>query len=203
MAALGSASFVVCFFLPQPARWWIATYFGATLLYSFYLKTRLLADVIFLAILYVLRVMVGGSATAIAISPWTLAFCLFFFYSLALVKRFGELRRLPDDQAVAVRRGYQKTDLSVIAPIGVSSGILSVVVFALYISSTDVRAHYCAPAWLWLACPVILYWFGRLWILANRGVIAEDPMLFSLKDRISHCAGACIVVVWLVASICR
>jgi 4-hydroxybenzoate polyprenyltransferase len=152
--------------------------------------------------LYALRVMAGGAATAIVISPWTLAFCLFFFYSLALVKRFGELQALPEDRSMPVRRGYRKADLSVIAALGVSSSILSVVVFALYISSSEVQAHYCSPKLLWLACPPILYWFGRIWILTNRGDIVEDPLLFSFKDRASYAAGACVAIIWLVASVC-
>jgi len=145
--------------------------------------------------------MAGGAATGIVISPWTIAFCLFLFYSLALVKRFGELRTLPEQHSVPGRRGYRKQDLPVIAALGTASGILSVVVFALYISSPEVRGHYRAPAYLWLACPVILYWFGRIWILANRGDVAEDPLIFSLKDKASYLAGACIALIWLAASV--
>jgi 4-hydroxybenzoate polyprenyltransferase len=200
---LGSTSLGLAFFLTPGAQLWVGTYFAATLFYSFYLKTRLLADVVGLAMLYVLRVMAGGAATEIVISPWTLGFCLFFFYSLALAKRFGELRSLSEDQIGPARRGYQKADLSIVGAIGVSSSILSVVVFSLYISSPEVGIHYCSPAWLWLACPVILYWFGRLWILANRGVVAEDPLVFSMKDRISYMTAACIAVIWLLASLCR
>ncbi|HEY5865632.1 MAG TPA: UbiA family prenyltransferase [Candidatus Tectomicrobia bacterium] len=199
---LGFSGLTLSLFLPITAQLGVATYFAATLFYSFYLKTRLLADVIGLAMLYALRVIAGGAATAIAISPWTITFCLFFFYSLALVKRFGELRLLPKHHSVLVRRGYRKADLSVIAALGVSSGLLSVVVFALYISSLEAQAHYCSPTLLWLACPLILYWFGRIWILTNRGDIAEDPLLFSYKDRVSYIAGACMAIIWLAASVC-
>jgi 4-hydroxybenzoate polyprenyltransferase len=202
LAALAAAGVGLSLLLPAAARWWLATYFAATLCYSFYLKTRLMADVVGLAMLYALRVMVGGGATGITISPWTLAFCLFIFYSLALVKRFGELRALPDHQGVTARRGYQKGDLPVVAALGASSGVLSVVVFSLYISGPEVRLHYRSPAFLWLACPVILYWFGRLWVLANRGVVAEDPLVFSLRDKVGYLAAVCIGVIWLLASVC-
>ena len=84
--------------------------------------------------------------------------------------------------------------------IGVSSGVLAVVVFSLYISSPEVGMKYRSPGWLWLACPVLLYWFGRLWILANRGVIVEDPVLFTFKDRVSYLAAACIGTAWLLAT---
>lgn len=189
--------------LPMMARFWVVAYLVSSLFYSFHLKTRLLADVVGLSGLYVVRVMAGGAATAIVISPWTLAFCLFLFYSLALVKRFGELRMLSEEYGVPARRGYRKADLPVVAALGASSGIVSVVIFALYISSPEVRGNYCSPARLWLACPVILYWFGRIWILANRGNVAEDPLVFAFKDRISYLAGVCIAAIWLAASICR
>jgi 4-hydroxybenzoate polyprenyltransferase len=194
-------AFCVSTFLLPGAQMWIAIYFVATLFYSFYLKTLLLADVVGLAMLYVLRVLAGGSATSIVISPWTLAFCLFFFYSLALMKRFGELKSLSADKDNAVRRGYGKADLSIVSQLGVASGILSAVVLAHYISSPEVRINYRSPDLLWLICPIILYWFGRLWILSNRGVVSEDPMLFSLRDKTSYMTGACIALIWLFASL--
>jgi 4-hydroxybenzoate polyprenyltransferase len=193
---------LLCVCLPAAAQAWVATYFALTLLYSFYVKTILLADVVALAVLYALRVMAGGAATGIAISPWTLAFCMFVFYSLALVKRYGELRALSNTQTAPARRAYRKEDLPVVATLGASSGLLSVVIFSIYISSPDVRLHYCSPGWLWLICPVILFWFGRLWILANRGTIAEDPMLFSLKDPVTYLMGGCVALVWFAASAC-
>ena len=200
LAALGLLCVGLSAFILPAAQLWVAIYFVVTLFYSFCLKTTLIADVVGLAILYVLRVMAGGAATAIVISPWTLAFCLFFFFSLALVKRFGELRALFEHQTAPPRRAYEKADLSIVAPIGVSSGILSVVVFSLYISSPEVRVNYVSPDWLWLACPLILYWIGRLWILTNRGVIDEDPLLFSLKDNTSYITGALLIVIWIGAS---
>jgi 4-hydroxybenzoate polyprenyltransferase len=201
LASLTVASVGLCLTLPLEARLSVAAYLVFSLSYSFYLKTKLLADVVGLAILYALRVIAGGTATGIVISPWTLAFCLFLFYSLALMKRLGELRLLPDHQFAPSRRGYRKADLPVIGALGAASGILSVVVFALYINSPEVRDHYRSPTWLWLACPVILYWFGRIWILANRGDVAEDPLLFSLKDKVSYVVGACIALIWLLASV--
>lgn len=187
--------------LTVPARLCVLIYFGCTIFYSSYLKKRLMVDVVALALLYSLRVIAGGAATGIVISMWTIGFCLFFFYSLALVKRFGELRALPENREMPVRRGYRRADLPVLVSAGVSSGILSVVVLALYISGSDVRAEYRTPAVLWLACPVLLYWFGRIWLLANRGDIAEDPLLFSLKDKVGYVALLCVALIWLAASI--
>jgi len=184
------------------AGFWLSVYFAAGGLYSLYLKTRLLVDSVALSMLYVLRILTGGAATEITISPWTLGFSLFLFFSVALVKRFGELKALPSSSATPKRRAYAAGDLPVVAGLGITSGVLSVVVFALYIGSPDVRMNYCSPSWLWLACPVALYWVGRLWILANRDAIGEDPMVFIFRDRISYLSGACILGIWLAASIC-
>ena len=201
LAGLTCAALGLSLFLRHTAQLWVAVYLAGSLFYSLYLKTRLLADVVGLASLYVLRVMAGGAATGIVISPWTLAFCLFSFYSLALVKRFCELQSLPESQNTPARRSYRKADLPIVAANGVASGILSVVVFALFISSPEVGLKYRSPGWLWLACPVLLYWFGRLWILANRGGILEDPFLFTFKDRISYIAAALIAAIWFLASV--
>jgi len=200
MAGLSCAALGLSPLLPAAARLWVCAYLAGALFYSLHLKTRLLADVVGLAVLYVLRVMAGGAATGIVISPWTLAFCLFIFYSLALVKRFCELRSLPEPRRASARRSYQIADLPIVAANGVGSGILSVVVFALYISSPEVGVTYRSPGWLWLACPVMLYWFGRLWILANRGVNFDDPFLFTCKDQISYITAACIAAIWFLAS---
>jgi 4-hydroxybenzoate polyprenyltransferase/phosphoglycolate phosphatase-like HAD superfamily hydrolase len=203
LAGLALFDSAACLLVTRLTAFWVGVYLIFSVFYSLYLKTRLLADVVSLAVLHILRVMAGGAATGIAISHWTFAFCLFLFYSLALIKRFGELRSLPNDQRAPTRRGYQKVDLPIVATLGATSGILSVVVFALYISSPEVGNHYSSPAILWLACPLILYWFGRLWILTNRGDVAEDPLLFSLKDKVSYFAGACMALIWLAASISR
>jgi 4-hydroxybenzoate polyprenyltransferase len=200
LMGLAAVAVGLCLLLPAAAQLWIAGYFAATLFYSIYLKTKLLADVVGLALLYAMRVVTGGAASGIVISPWTVAFCLFFFFSIALAKRFGELRALPDSREAPARRGYQKADLSIVGALGVSAGVLSVLVFSLYISSPEVRLHYPSPSFLWLACPVILYWFGRLWILANRGVITDDPLLFCFKDRLSYLSAGFVAMAWAAAS---
>ncbi len=202
-AGLSAIGCGLALLLPAGAQLWIASYFAATLLYTFYLKSRVIADVVGLSSFYAMRVIAGGAATGIAISPWTLAFCLFLFYSLALAKRFGELLALGAHQDAPPRRGYERGDAPVVAALGISSGVVSVVVFSLYISSPEVGRHYSSPGILWLACPVILYWLGRLWLLANRGIVAEDPLLFSCKDRVSYGTALCIALVWLLASVYR
>ncbi len=154
-------------------------------LYSFNLKRKLLADVIALAAMYTIRPITGGLAIDIAPSTWLLAFCMFFFACIAFAKRYTELRlqistepstRLPG-------RGYQTADLDILRVVGPVNGYLSVMVVALYISSPAVTILYPSPAILWLICPVLVYWVTRLWFLAHRGVLHDDPVVFALKDR--------------------
>jgi len=129
-------------------------------------------DVVVLACFYTLRLLAGGAATAIGVSDWLLAFSVFFFFGLAMVKRYSELRELavpPDGSAVG--RGYFRSDLEPIGTFGVASGMISVLVLVLYVMSPEVRLLYRHPAILLLLCPLFLYWITRLWFKANRGEV--------------------------------
>jgi 4-hydroxybenzoate polyprenyltransferase len=183
-------------FLPRAFTETLITYLALTLLYSFWMKRRLLLDVLLLAALYTLRILGGGRATGIAISEWLLAFSVFFFLSLAFVKRYSELRALgeEDDMLLVAGRSYKVTDLSVIETVGPTAGYLAVLVLALYVNSEPVTALYSNTAGLWLVCPLLLYWITRIWFLAKRGDIHEDPIVFALTDRVSLLAGVLVVV---------
>lgn len=164
----------------------LASYFCLSLFYSLYLKKIALLDVLFLAGLYTVRIFAGSAATGIAISEWLLAFSMFFFLSLALVKRFAELQLLSgESEGFSTSRGYSKLDLDFIPMMGISSGFLTSLVMALYISSDHVRSLYRHPEYLWLICPLILYWIGRVWLLCHRGEMQSDPVVFALRDRVS------------------
>jgi len=194
IASAGAASL-----LNPPLRQLLFIYFVLAVAYSGYLKRLVLADVIALAALYSIRVMAGGAATQIPISHWLLTFSAFMFLSLALLKRFSEVQtiRLLGENALN-GRGYIGVDLEQLAIFGCASGYVAVVVLALYISSADVRALYHAPERLWLLCPLVLFWVSRAWLLARRGRIEEDPILFALKDRTNHFCGvlAALIVAW-------
>src|SRR6185369_4866488 len=127
----------------------------------------------------------GGAATAIAPSPWLLGFSLFFFLSLAFVKRYAELRMLDSDQTSLRGRGYYADDLSLITINGTVSGYIAVLVAALYINGDRVTGIYRHPEILWLICPLLLYWISRIWMLAHRGELHDDPVLFAIRDRTS------------------
>jgi 4-hydroxybenzoate polyprenyltransferase len=159
-------------------------YLSLTLFYSFYLKRRLVLDVIVLAGLYTHRLFAGGVAVGIATTSWLLAFSLFLFMSLAFLKRYIELAQLPKKTKVS-RRGYQADDLPMVMNFGTVSAYLSVLVFALYIYSQDKMAHYQDPFWLWLLCPLWLYGLTRFWFLAHRQNIHDDPVQFVIQDRVS------------------
>ncbi|NLX97717.1 MAG: UbiA family prenyltransferase [Rhodopirellula sp.] len=176
-----------------------ATYFVLTSLYTFWLKRKIMVDVLLLAGLYTLRVLAGGAAAGVPVSQWFLAFSVFLFSSLALAKRYAELARLADEnQQRPHGRGYQVDDLQVLLSIGPTNGYLAVLVFALYINSDDVSRLYPNVQVLWLVCPLLLYWVGRLWMLAKRRLLSEDPVVFAIRDRVSLAVGA---IAWGLAMI--
>jgi 4-hydroxybenzoate polyprenyltransferase len=202
---LSAALLLLAFGVSLPALPWkftgmLAAYVVITLSYSFWLKQKLLIDVFVLAGLYTLRVLAGGAAIWINVTPWLLAFCIFFFLSLAFAKRYAELRRVQDSDDKTVRgRAYHVEDLSILEIVGPTSGYMAVLVLALYVNSEMAVQQYRWPFLLWFACPVILYWVTRLWFLAKRRVLTEDPLLFALKDRMSLIVAAAIVVLVVIA----
>ena len=187
-------------FLPASTRLWLCAYLVLTFTYSVFLKERLLVDVFVLAGLYTLRVLAGGSATGIAISSWTLAFSMFLFLSLAMMKRYSELVSAAATSDALPRRDYYRSDLNVMSSLGTASGYIAVLVLALYIHSPEVTNLYRHPLWLWVLCPLVAYWISRMWVFANRGAISSDPILFALRDRISYLVGGLSAALFLLAS---
>jgi 4-hydroxybenzoate polyprenyltransferase/phosphoserine phosphatase len=168
-------------------------------LYTISLKRKVFVDVLALAALYSCRIFAGGEATGIVISEWLTAFAMFFFLSLALTKRYCELDRLRRSGGMNPRRGYRGDDLDLLRTIGPVSGYLAVLVLALYIGS-DATAVYPHRRVLWSLCVVLLYWITRLWFLAQRGELDDDPVLFALKDKRSLLAGLLAVLILAAAS---
>jgi len=178
----------------------LVIYIALTTAYSFRLKHVALLDVVILALLYTGRVIAGSVATVTWPSPWLLAFSLFFFLSLAFVKRFSELQVLRQNQRESTKvRGYYPSDLEQIASEGAASGYIAVLVAALYINSQAVVAVYSQPIILWMICPVLLYWISRVWLLAHRGEMHDDPVVFALRDHVSYVVAALVGVILLLA----
>lgn len=165
----------------------LAGYLGATVLYSSWLKRRVVADVIGLAGLYTLRLFAGAAATGAPVSEWFAIFSMFLFTSLALVKRAAELHEAEGDVA---GRGYVAADREVVLGFGAASASGSVLVLALYVNSPEVRRLYAHPGALWVLCPLALYWTARLWIDARRGLITGDPLHHALTQRVTWVVGA-------------
>ncbi len=182
---------------------WLAFYVVATSAYSLRLKRTVLVDVIVLSGLYTVRILAGSAAAGVMVSPWLAAFSIFFFLSLAFVKRFSELENVREGsespEAIAVKgRGYRVSDLEQIRSFGTASGLASVVVFALYIGNAVAGDLYPHHARLWLLVPVLLLWLFRLWLLASRGDLHEDPVVYAITDKRSLLLG--VVVVGIVLS---
>ncbi len=172
-----------------------------TTAYSFWLKRKLLLDVILLASLYTLRLIAGAAGIDVPMTMWLLAFSMFFFLSLAFVEQlFGAARgggrgerrnqgpRLP-------RQRYTR----IIESVGPSSGYLSVLVFCNYLDSSLVRQLYPRPWLLWLAAPLLLYWITRIWFIARRRKMHDDPIIFAVRDRVSLLAGLIAALLVLAA----
>jgi 4-hydroxybenzoate polyprenyltransferase len=179
----------------------LALYLALTLAYSLYVKRLLLVDVLLLAGLYTLRLLAGGAAAGIELTPWLLAFSLFFFLGLAFAKRYGELQRLGGiARGVGSGRAYRGDDLDLLMMLGTTSAYLSVLVLCLYINSDQVRHQYPRPGALWFLVPLLLYWASRIWFLARRGELPGDPVAFAVRDRVSFAVGALVVLVLGAAS---
>ena len=179
-------------------------YLLATTCYSWALKEYVLIDVLMLSLLYTLRILAGAVAASVPVSSWLLAFSVFMFLSLALVKRCAELVSLEATGHRATSgRDYRVADLTVLWPLGASAGIAAVVVFGLFISAPESQAHYATPQLLWLCAIGLIYWLGRLWIKTSRGEMHDDPIVYALKDRGSRITLACMAASVLAAHALR
>lgn len=171
-------------------------YFLLTTVYSLLLKRIVLVDCLTLAMLFTLRIIAGAAAASVPLSFWLMAFSVFIFLSLALVKRYAELMVQADaGNSHAHGRGYKVSDASLLQTLGVSSGYVSVLVMALYMRSEDVTRLYTIPTVIWLAVPLLLFWISWVWLKANRGEMHDDPIIFAIKDKAS------LVVAGLTASV--
>lgn len=194
-------AFALALFLPIEFIGALALYYAVTLAYSFKLKRAALLDVLTLAGLYTMRIIAGAAAVSVIPSFWLLAFSMFLFLSLALVKRFTELLTMQQqEKTTSSGRGYTTTDLETLSQFGSTSAYMAVLVLALYINSEAVRDLYTHPEVIWLLCPLLLYLVTRIWLLARRDELHEDPVVFVIQDRRSQwLAGIGATLLWLAA----
>lgn len=190
LAKLVSSSFLLMLML----------YLGLTSAYSWVLKEYVLVDVLMLSLLYTLRILAGSVAIGISTSSWLLAFSVFIFLSLALVKRCAELVSLQHEGRSAARgRDYCVSDLVVLWPLGVGAALLAALVFGLFISAPETRVRYGMPDMLWLVVIGLVYWMARLWVKTSRGEMHDDPIVYALKDRGSRTTVFLMLAVMLAA----
>jgi 4-hydroxybenzoate polyprenyltransferase/phosphoserine phosphatase len=192
--------------LGQPWRFaeWLGVYVVSTAAYSLRLKRTVLVDVIVLSGLYTVRIIAGSAATGVPVSQWLAAFSIFFFLSLAFVKRFAEIESLRIRSEtlgpIAIKgRGYRLSDLEQLRSFGTASGYASVVVFSLYVGNEVAQGLYPHYRRLWLLVPVLLLWLSRLWLQASRGELHEDPVVYAITDKRSLLLGMVVVAIVLSA----
>jgi 4-hydroxybenzoate polyprenyltransferase len=196
-----SGAALFSFWLPWPAAALVFGYAASTLLYSLVLKRLLMVDVVALALFYTARLMYGGLVTSIEISIWTLAFCAFSFSSLAAVKRINDLAKANLQGLDSLpHRAYQAQDLNALVALAASTSNIAVLVLILYINSQQGEKLYRHPQFLWAMCVPLLYWFSRILLLANRGKLADDPILFATKDRATYLVFALMALITIAAT---
>jgi 4-hydroxybenzoate polyprenyltransferase len=181
----------------------LACYAVLGFLYSAVLKRVAVVDIFVIATLYSIRIQGGAFAVGVPVSDWLFAFSIFFFLSLALAKRHAELKRFAATSADIARvpgRGYEAADVTAVGVMGTVAGYLSVVVLAFYITSREVTVLYRQPGLLWGTAILMLFWITRVWLLAYRGTLSEDPLSFALRDPASYIVGG-LALLTLVAAV--
>ncbi|MGH1360057.1 MAG: UbiA family prenyltransferase [Burkholderiaceae bacterium] len=183
-AILQLAALTLAWFVGWSVLLWVAIYLLGTFSYSVFFKREPIIDVLLLAGLYTTRVIVGANAVDAERSLWLLAFSVFFFFSLATMKRCGELvlRERHGEQTTA-GRAYEPADLQMLCPVGISAGVAAVLVLALYVQSPGVGERYPVPEALWLALAALLAWLSRAWLDTMRGQMHDDPLIYALRHR--------------------
>ncbi|MGN0933161.1 UbiA family prenyltransferase [Falsigemmobacter intermedius] len=202
-AGLLAASFLMAaVFLPLPFLWVLLLYLVLTTLYSLSLKRRMMVDVIGLAALYTLRIVAGSAATGIVLSPWLLVFSMFLFFALATIKRQAELEDLALRGKTSTEgRNLMTGDLPVYQAMSIAAAQAAVLVFALYSQDDQVQQQFAHPDLLLLICVILMLWIGRMQLMTRRGFMTDDPIVFTLRDRVGLICGLLMLAIFLVAAL--
>lgn len=194
--ALCTAGLLAAIAIDLPFAALLAAYIVLSLCYSYYLKTLVLLDLVTLAGMFTLRIMMGAVLIGGAITPWLPVFVFLFFGGLSTAKRTAELvARIKRHDRSNNRRGYEEQDIMLLTALGVSFSIGAMVLLSVFLANVAVpQALYQSPLRLWFAIPLLLIWTLRIWILASRGTLPDDPVLFSLRDPVSLVAGVLLAL---------
>ncbi|WP_069471431.1 UbiA family prenyltransferase [Candidatus Marithrix sp. Canyon 246] len=196
-----SSLFISLWWLSLTFTMMVVIYLLLTISYSVYLKRKRVIDIFILASFYTHRILAGGIVIMVPISSWLLGFSMFIFLSLAFLKRYIELYNLSDRNKIK-HRDYDVCDIEMMSNMGANSGYLAVLVFALYINNDKITSLYTSPEILWFICPILLYWITRIWFLANRNRVLDDPVKFVLTDKISWLVIFSIMILVMLAKLC-
>lgn len=176
---------------------WAGAYLLLNLLYSFWLKSHAIVDVIIVAMGFVLRAMGGAAAIAAPISPWlvvcTFTLCLF----IALTKRRSEITELEGEQAGAARRanrGYTPRSINHMLTV---STAMAIITYSLYCLAPRTVGRFESAHMIW-TIPLVIYGMFRYnSITARTG--GEDPAVVLLTDKIMWLVvGAYVVLTALI-----
>ncbi len=202
VCGLGIPALVICGVLFSPAvGLWLAVYTAVTLAYSFGLKRVPLLDTVVIAALFTIRIILGTVAAHFPPSPWLLTFSMFFFFSLATAKRHTELLRAGETSSGPIEgRGYNVEDKEVTFAFGIVASVASILIIVIYlVEEVFPLSFYAHPEWLWAVPVGIFLWVGRIWLLAHRGAMTDDPIVFALHDRVSLYLGAIVGAAFVLA----
>jgi 4-hydroxybenzoate polyprenyltransferase len=177
----------------------VMVYFVLTMAYSIELKRHSVIDICMLAGLYTIRIVAGGVAIGVGLSVWLLAFSMFTFFSLAAAKRLGELSDADAAGRTVSRRGYTLEDRRILSQMAIAAGYVGVLVLALYIDEPWVQERFGAHRMFWGVCALLIFWISRLVLVANRGEMDDDPLVWSITDRISRLTAVVIAVLVALA----
>lgn len=179
----------------------LCSYLVLTLAYSFGLKSVPLLDTLIIGVLFTTRLVMGIALLHQPFAQWLLTFSVFFFVSLAIAKRHTEIIRAGGKESHSLgRRGYRVEDEPLTLALGVASSVASLVIMVLFIAQEAQQgALYHHPKVLF-AIPIVLsVWIGRIWLLAHRGEMNDDPVSFALRDKPSIGIGVVTAVLFLAA----
>ncbi|MCM0605442.1 MAG: UbiA family prenyltransferase [Xanthomonadaceae bacterium] len=178
----------------------VLSYILITFFYTFYIKKLLLFDVFLVGSLYSFRVYAGGISTEIPVSSWFLFFSSFLFLSLAFLKRYIELKVQPKISLVS-GRGYIRIDTDQIREFGIVSGYVSVLILALYVKSPEIQKLYSWHEGILLICPLLLFWLNRIWLLAGRSNVDDDPVAFAVQDKTTYVVVVLCLAIFIISSL--
>lgn len=173
----------------------VLIYCALSIAYSFRLKRIVLLDVFVLAGFYEIRLFAGGVVSNVPLSSWLLAFSGFFFLSLAMAKRYSELLQASElVETGNSGRNYELDDRFLLSMFGVGSAFASIVILWFFVQSRDALLAYPNPFPLLALCPLMLYWVCRVWLIAHRGKLHDDPLMLAARDPISYAVLACVLL---------